>query len=1087
MRSSTRNFTDLLKPVYKPNAEVKKLEVKSAYNAPIRPKVTASDLFDLSKPELKKLASQYKIKGRSIMKKDELFSSLYNVIRKTKSDIEYRIYETNLSLIEEKLRLTRVVKADKGIILQKPLKDLEGLTVGEVVDDEELIEAHNNMRDFAKKGVEQLKKGAKSNYINVVNLQYLYTWNHPDLRSNLIGDNESTMSHSKAVVVWQKGDFTKEQEQAGIDGYFEGKDSEGFPFLLGYRFTYGQSNNVTNLKVETIRDLKAYSPTNNREFHAMCSASTSNYKLCIYETFLDIQNIHKLKHSKRNTVNNDMIRKKLEAEGEEISKSVKNGDLINSLELLTKKYDTCVNIYYYGTKFTKQVKISELSEKPIMINKGVSSLMNDNEVALNVGKMCFLYEKNKHVAPFKFTYNSFKKVENIEKRQMTKFLLRPNVLKNEAKKVENILGYDIETYRDEKFNCVCYAICLYGKVNGENINKEFYGKNSVKLFINYLEGISTKINQSKTKAREAIPQINIYGFNNSRFDNIFIYLELFLLDPNTEFVFTGNSIKYMQYNNLYFFDISLFYACGDLRKTGKAFNLNKEKGVFPYKFPNAENLFYKGTTPELKYWNSKADYDEYINKNGDYFDMKDYTLKYCMLDSQLVYEIACYHIDNSVGKINGKHYNVMSCQTSANESKTMYQQIFQEDVLEQSPDHIIPHEKDAYKGGRTEAFKKTFDGIAETIKKGHKLSVDQIKFLNHYDISSAHPSGMTQDMPFKYIKSVKYSDFVIGEEDITDHFNYYAESKYIGGDEYIIPNLLIREGAHIIACQETKYAWHWGAEIKEALRNGFKITIKEVDMYEPKACFKAFAEYFYNERLKIKKTNGALSLFYKNIMNSLYGKFGQRQFNKSELFDSMNQFYNTHPADTNIFEGMVEVQDKLLISWKEIDGEYKSIGKLVRFSSYIAALTRCKLSEAMRKVGHSNIYYCDTDSIFTTEELPKDMVGNGKLGKWELEDQAYHADFLAPKLYQYTDSKGKNIKKSKGVKEDLLSMDDYTNLLIGKDETVEKPMSMFQRSLSNGVKILDGFRNVRCVYNKRIWEGNDSKAYKNITEWQAGQ
>ena len=36
-------------------------------------------------------------------------------------------------------------------------------------------------------------------------------------------------------------------------------------------------------------------------------------------------------------------------------------------------------------------------------------------------------------------------------------------------------------------------------------------------------------------------------------------------------------------------------------------------------------------------------------------------------------------------------------------------------------------------------------------------------------------------------------------------------------------------------------------------------------------------------KLSVKKTNLALSAFYKSVLNSQYGKYGQKQFNKSAI------------------------------------------------------------------------------------------------------------------------------------------------------------------------------------------------------------
>ena len=65
---------------------------------------------------------------------------------------------------------------------------------------------------------------------------------------------------------------------------------------------------------------------------------------------------------------------------------------------------------------------------------------------------------------------------------------------------------------------------------------------------------------------------------------------------------------------------------------------------------------------------------------------------------------------------------------------------------------------------------------------------------------------------------------------------------------------------------------------------------------------------------------------------------------------------------------------KVAIKYKTIDEQNNSIGSLVRFASYIAAKSRTNLAIGMRAVGYENVYYCDTDSIFTCKQLPAEMI-----------------------------------------------------------------------------------------------------------------
>jgi hypothetical protein len=674
-----------------------------------------------------------------------------------------------------------------------------------------------------------------------------------------------------------------------------------------------------------------------------------------------------------------------------------------------------------------------------------------------------------------------------------KFILKKLKVKsiNTTKTFAGAYGWDIETYTVENGICKPYAICVYSELNSTcggktTIQKKFYGIECVKHFCNYIDEIATPVNKEKTRPNKPIPKKYFYSFNGSRFDNLFIYAELYNREPHTKYCFAGNSIKYIKYNNINFFDIALFYNLGSLRNTSKAFGLQEEKGVFPYKFVNTDNLNYIGGVPELKYWNSKKDYNKYLdNVSKELFDMKEYTLKYCMLDSKLVFKLAEKHLDSCTGKIelkagdmviDRKFWNVINCPTSANLSIKMNQQLFLKDNLYQSPDEIIKHERDAYKGGRTEVFKKHF-------KVNHKKSSDR---LYYFDINSAYPAGMTQMMPYKYQQTCVRKETKMKLEEIVDYHLYYIKSIYVGSDPFFIPNLLYRtESKNIIATKNTPYSWHWGNEVKEAILNKCDIYNTKVVKYEGHTVFKEFSEYFYESRLKVKKTNIALSQFYKSVLNSQYGKYGQKCFNKSAIVKNNDELKKILKNDITKLVSFEYLDDFMLIEYKEEAQEYKSIGQLARFSSYIASTSRCKLSDMMRDVGHNNVYYCDTDSVFTSKIPSKRFLDNKILGKWkeETETPIIEAVFLAPKVYYYTCEDEYVGKACKGINKKHLTKKNYMDLYDGTIKSIPQTRDMFFRSLDN-IKILAQERNLHIVYNKRIWDGDNSEAFETVSDWK---
>ena len=99
-----------------------------------------------------------------------------------------------------------------------------------------------------------------------------------------------------------------------------------------------------------------------------------------------------------------------------------------------------------------------------------------------------------------------------------------------------------------------------------------------------------------------------------------------------------------------------------------------------------------------------------------------------------------------------------------------------------------------------------------------------------------------------------------------------------------------------------------------------------------------------------------------------------------------------------------------------------------------------------------NLYYSDTDSIFTDSILLPEFVGK-ELGLFKLVNKILKAIFLAPKTYIFEDEKGNTFIKFKGVKVKKLaqpiSFNTMKRLLI-KDETLKLEQEKWYRDLGRG-------------------------------------
>lgn len=94
--------------------------------------------------------------------------------------------------------------------------------------------------------------------------------------------------------------------------------------------------------------------------------------------------------------------------------------------------------------------------------------------------------------------------------------------------------------------------------------------------------------------------------------------------------------------------------------------------------------------------------------------------------------------------------------------------------------------------------------------------------------------------------------------------------------------------------------------------------------------------------------------------------------------------------------------------------------QIVHLSSFITAYSRIELLKGIHNLTDNNytVYYCDTDSIVTTDNS---VLTLGKeLGCWDIEKSFIEYKCLVPKCYIAFDSDNKMILKVKGIRRDKL-------------------------------------------------------------------
>lgn len=203
-------------------------------------------------------------------------------------------------------------------------------------------------------------------------------------------------------------------------------------------------------------------------------------------------------------------------------------------------------------------------------------------------------------------------------------------------------------------------------------------------------------------------------------------------------------------------------------------------------------------------------------------------------------------------------------------------------------------------------------------------------------------------------------------------------------------------------------------ELVEALARGHVKRCMRVAVYHHDYLFKDFVDWFYAARLAYRADGDKLhDWLTKILMNSLYGKFGQRG---------------------RRYETIGECEPDSVRVWTELDGETSEVFQMREFggitqqwieedesrnsfpaiAASVCAYGRLVLWRAIEAVGRDSVYYMDTDSLVVDERGYKRLSGllsAATLGAWKLEGILDSITLHGPKDYVFD-----GLMKIKGIR-----------------------------------------------------------------------
>lgn len=204
-------------------------------------------------------------------------------------------------------------------------------------------------------------------------------------------------------------------------------------------------------------------------------------------------------------------------------------------------------------------------------------------------------------------------------------------------------------------------------------------------------------------------------------------------------------------------------------------------------------------------------------------------------------------------------------------------------------------------------------------------------------------------------------------------------------------------------------------EIECALLAGHLHSADSVALYESASLFRPFVDTLYKLRSEAAKAGDTVSAWqYKILMNSLFGKFGQRgrHYVPVDKIDSEDtRAWVELDADTGRvyrfrqFGGMLQM----------LDDTQESHDSFPAIAAHVTAYARMLLWRIMQRAGSKHYYYIDTDSILVDDigyKRLQNMCNENKLGALKLVARYRNAHIRAPKDYRFgADEKIKGVKR----------------------------------------------------------------------------
>lgn len=597
---------------------------------------------------------------------------------------------------------------------------------------------------------------------------------------------------------------------------------------------------------------------------------------------------------------------------------------------------------------------------------------------------------------------------------------------------------------------------------------------------------------------------HLWAHNAKGYDSFMlfhIFKEEFNITPN-KLIRQGQKIMMMRYGTVSFLD-SMNHIAGSLNNLIPTFGLDiSGKDYFPYRWYTTNNIKYIGLIPDKKYFNCArcSECCSYDKCSSDKIELRLKKKLYLVsggtgvLDVEMMTDEMKEKSSNISDDIK---YNVRNGETCKCKHfhewhddwrKNKYTYDIHEECLEycRNDVDILKEALYAYRmmakeiTGVDPLKKITISSYAYEYYRLAHLQPKSIALLNRgeYDFARATlQGGRTNAIGFYYKGPMRYIDVVSlypsvqlngvfpaghplvnKEPKLKDTLTSILEGKIGFAKVDIItpknlyhPLLLVKKGGKLVESlldEDFKEVSYTYCELKKALELKYIIT-KVYETHEYRGCkemFKSYVKKLFEMKNKFSiEGNVGKKNIVKMLLNSLWGKTGQKDICKKDEFLTMKQFFELLSKEEkyNVLDFEEMSTDNIFVQYTPIAGDDDEKLNLNNsnpaVASYTTSQARLVLYDAMEILGDRVLYH-DTDSLiyrYLEDDLPQPLIAEStEIGKWELEKEIIEYVSIGAKSYAYrylsVDGTVNEVVKSKGFNSEWITFDHYKEMVDGE-------------------------------------------------------